>query len=87
MAAPGSRGFGNRRRGSRSSETLRLLGSCDYLGAAQDSRLERGGMNSLRVLSQVLPRGLLWRRMQIPRPTPVRPCSLYTCTYKTRNRA
>ncbi|XP_037678516.1 carbonic anhydrase 5B, mitochondrial isoform X3 [Choloepus didactylus] len=44
-------------------------------------------MNSLRVMCQLFPQGLLRRRMQVPRPTPVRPCSLYTCTYKTRNRA
>ncbi|XP_004476718.2 carbonic anhydrase 5B, mitochondrial isoform X1 [Dasypus novemcinctus] len=44
-------------------------------------------MSSLRVIRQVFPYGLLQRRIQIPRPTRVRPCSLYTCTYKTRNRA
>ncbi|XP_011361346.1 carbonic anhydrase 5B, mitochondrial [Pteropus vampyrus] len=43
-------------------------------------------MNSLRAILQASPCRLLWRRFQIPRPMPARPCSLYTCTYKTRNR-
>uniref|UniRef100_A0A2R9AKV1 Carbonic anhydrase 5B n=1 Tax=Pan paniscus TaxID=9597 RepID=A0A2R9AKV1_PANPA len=44
-------------------------------------------MNSLRVILQASPGKLLWRKFQIPRFMPARPCSLYTCTYKTRNRA
>ncbi|XP_050633616.1 carbonic anhydrase 5B, mitochondrial isoform X1 [Macaca thibetana thibetana] len=44
-------------------------------------------MNSLRVILQASPGKLLWRKFQIPRFMPTRPCSLYTCTYKTRNRA
>ncbi|KAK1347041.1 hypothetical protein QTO34_000903 [Cnephaeus nilssonii] len=44
-------------------------------------------MSSLRVILQASLCKLLWRRCQILRSTPVRPCSLYTCTYKTRNRA
>ncbi|XP_014646607.1 PREDICTED: carbonic anhydrase 5B, mitochondrial-like [Ceratotherium simum simum] len=44
-------------------------------------------MNRLRVIVQTSPCKSLWRRFQIPRSMPVRPCSLYTCTYKTRNRA
>ncbi|PNJ64624.1 CA5B isoform 4, partial [Pongo abelii] len=44
-------------------------------------------MNSLRVILQAFPGKLLWRKFQIPRFMPARPCSLYTCTYKTRNRA
>ncbi|KAG8508850.1 Carbonic anhydrase 5B, mitochondrial [Galemys pyrenaicus] len=44
-------------------------------------------MNSLRGILQLSPCKYLWRRFQIPMSMPVRPCSLYTCTYKTRNRA
>ncbi|XP_019521915.1 PREDICTED: carbonic anhydrase 5B, mitochondrial isoform X2 [Hipposideros armiger] len=44
-------------------------------------------MNSLRVILQASPCTWLWRRFQILRSMPVRPCSLYTCTYKTRTRA
>uniref|UniRef100_A0A671F4E3 Uncharacterized protein n=1 Tax=Rhinolophus ferrumequinum TaxID=59479 RepID=A0A671F4E3_RHIFE len=44
-------------------------------------------MNSLRVILQGSPYKWLWRRFQLPRSVPARPCSLYTCTYKTRNRA
>ena len=44
-------------------------------------------MSSLRVILQASPCKTLWRKFQIPKSTPVRPCSLYTCTYKTRNRA
>ncbi|XP_045438245.1 carbonic anhydrase 5B, mitochondrial isoform X2 [Pipistrellus kuhlii] len=44
-------------------------------------------MSSLRVILQASLCKFLWRRCQILRSTPVRPCSLYTCTYKTRNRA
>nr|XP_002719936.1 carbonic anhydrase 5B, mitochondrial isoform X1 [Oryctolagus cuniculus] len=43
-------------------------------------------MNSLRVILQVAPCKLLKRRFQLPGLLPVRPCSLYTCTYKSRNR-
>ncbi|XP_073920036.1 carbonic anhydrase 5B, mitochondrial isoform X2 [Castor canadensis] len=44
-------------------------------------------MNQLRVILQASPSKLLWRRFQVPRSMPVRPCSLYTCTYRTGNRA
>ncbi|XP_053436367.1 carbonic anhydrase 5B, mitochondrial isoform X2 [Nycticebus coucang] len=44
-------------------------------------------MNSLRVILQAAPHKLLWRKFQILRCMPARLCSLYTCTYKTRNRA
>ncbi|KAM9031696.1 carbonic anhydrase 5B, mitochondrial isoform X1 [Sarcophilus harrisii] len=36
---------------------------------------------------KVFPYKLLWKMTQNQRSVPVRPCSLYTCTYKTRNRA
>ncbi|XP_045146647.1 carbonic anhydrase 5B, mitochondrial isoform X2 [Echinops telfairi] len=42
--------------------------------------------NGLRLLCQLLPHTLPWRRLQMFRPWPRRPCSLYTCTYRTRNR-
>uniref|UniRef100_A0A8I3QPL6 Carbonic anhydrase n=1 Tax=Canis lupus familiaris TaxID=9615 RepID=A0A8I3QPL6_CANLF len=44
-------------------------------------------MSSLRAILQASPCRSLWRRFQIPTFMPARPCSLYTCTYKTRNRA
>ncbi|XP_072812842.1 carbonic anhydrase 5B, mitochondrial isoform X2 [Vicugna pacos] len=44
-------------------------------------------MSRLRAILQASPCKSLWRGIQIPRSMPVRPCSLYTCTYKTRNRA
>ncbi|XP_047570909.1 carbonic anhydrase 5B, mitochondrial-like isoform X3 [Lutra lutra] len=44
-------------------------------------------MSSLRVILQASPCKSLWRRFQTPRFVPARPCSLYTCTYKSRNRA
>ncbi|XP_015343452.1 carbonic anhydrase 5B, mitochondrial [Marmota marmota marmota] len=44
-------------------------------------------MNSLRVILQASPCKSPWRSFQVLRSTPVRPCSLYTCTYKSRNRA
>lgn len=44
-------------------------------------------MSNLRVVLQASPCKSLWGRFQILRSLPVRPCSLYTCTYKTRNRA
>ncbi|XP_070113073.1 carbonic anhydrase 5B, mitochondrial isoform X2 [Equus caballus] len=44
-------------------------------------------MNCLRAVLQASPCKSPWRRFQIPRSMPVRPCSLYTCTYRTRNRA
>ncbi|XP_052519121.1 carbonic anhydrase 5B, mitochondrial [Budorcas taxicolor] len=43
-------------------------------------------MSYLRVILQASPCKTPWRRFQIPRSTPARPCSLYTCTYKSRNR-
>ncbi|XP_051840423.1 carbonic anhydrase 5B, mitochondrial isoform X4 [Antechinus flavipes] len=36
---------------------------------------------------KAFPCKLLWKMTQNQRSVPVRPCSLYTCTYKTRNRA
>ncbi|XP_072470383.1 carbonic anhydrase 5B, mitochondrial isoform X2 [Notamacropus eugenii] len=36
---------------------------------------------------KTFPYKLLWKMTQNQRSIPVRPCSLYTCTYKTRNRA
>ncbi|XP_025713302.1 carbonic anhydrase 5B, mitochondrial [Callorhinus ursinus] len=44
-------------------------------------------MSSLRVILQASPCKSLWRRLQTARFVPARPCSLYTCTYKSRNRA
>lgn len=44
-------------------------------------------MSRLRVILQASPCKAQWRRFQIPRSMLARPCSLYTCTYKTRNRA
>ncbi|XP_020935800.1 carbonic anhydrase 5B, mitochondrial isoform X1 [Sus scrofa] len=43
-------------------------------------------LSRLRVILQASPCRALWRRFQIPRSMSARPCSLYTCTYKTRNR-
>ncbi|XP_032245478.1 LOW QUALITY PROTEIN: carbonic anhydrase 5B, mitochondrial [Phoca vitulina] len=43
--------------------------------------------SSLRVILQASPCKSLWRRLQSPRFVPARPCSLYTCTYRSRNRA
>ncbi|XP_043752036.1 carbonic anhydrase 5B, mitochondrial-like isoform X2 [Cervus elaphus] len=43
-------------------------------------------MSHLRAILQASPCKTLWRRFQTPRSTPARPCSLYTCTYKSRNR-
>ncbi|XP_028935902.1 carbonic anhydrase 5B, mitochondrial [Ornithorhynchus anatinus] len=40
-----------------------------------------------RIISLALPCQLLWRNIQRQQSVPTRPCSLYTCTYKTRNRA
>ncbi|XP_031240061.1 carbonic anhydrase 5B, mitochondrial [Mastomys coucha] len=44
-------------------------------------------MSHLRVVLQVSSRTLPWRRFWVPRLVPQRFCSLYTCTYRTRNRA
>ncbi|XP_043426117.1 carbonic anhydrase 5B, mitochondrial isoform X2 [Prionailurus bengalensis] len=44
-------------------------------------------MSILRAILQASPCRSPWRRFQIPSSVPARPCSLYTCTYKTRNRA
>uniref|UniRef100_A0A8C8XNA4 Carbonic anhydrase n=1 Tax=Panthera leo TaxID=9689 RepID=A0A8C8XNA4_PANLE len=44
-------------------------------------------MSMLRAILQASPCRSPWRRFQIPSSVPARPCSLYTCTYKTRNRA
>lgn len=44
-------------------------------------------MSHLREILQVSSCTLLWRRFRVPRLVPVRSCSLYTCTYRTRNRA
>ncbi|XP_038955585.1 carbonic anhydrase 5B, mitochondrial isoform X2 [Rattus norvegicus] len=44
-------------------------------------------MSHLRVSLQVSSCTLLWRRFRVPRLVPLRSCSLYTCTYRTRNRA
>ncbi|XP_024595713.1 carbonic anhydrase 5B, mitochondrial-like [Neophocaena asiaeorientalis asiaeorientalis] len=44
-------------------------------------------MSHLRVILQASPCKAQWRRFQIPRSMLARPCSLYTCTYKTWNRA
>lgn len=43
-------------------------------------------MSHLRAILQASPYKTLWRRFQIPRSMPARPCSLYTCTYKSWNR-
>ncbi|XP_038442808.1 carbonic anhydrase 5B, mitochondrial isoform X8 [Canis lupus familiaris] len=56
-------------------------------GPKQDFRLIMVVMSSLRAILQASPCRSLWRRFQIPTFMPARPCSLYTCTYKTRNRA
>ncbi|XP_025853328.2 carbonic anhydrase 5B, mitochondrial isoform X6 [Vulpes vulpes] len=56
-------------------------------GPEQDFRLIMVVMSSLRAILQASPCRSLWRRFQIPTFMPARPCSLYTCTYKTRNRA
>ncbi|XP_059767326.1 carbonic anhydrase 5B, mitochondrial isoform X3 [Balaenoptera ricei] len=58
-----------------------------YLGADQDFKLKMVMMSRLRVILQASPCKALWRRFQIPRSMLARPCSLYTCTYKTRNGA
>ncbi|XP_045850647.1 carbonic anhydrase 5B, mitochondrial-like isoform X1 [Meles meles] len=58
-----------------------------YPGPGPDSRLSMVVMSSLRVILQASPCKSLWRRFQTPRFVPARPCSLYTCTYKSRNRA
>ncbi|KAB1253108.1 Carbonic anhydrase 5B; mitochondrial [Camelus dromedarius] len=52
-----------------------------------DFKLKMVMMSRLRAILQASPCKSLWRGIQIPRSMPVRPCSLYTCTYKTRNRA
>lgn len=44
-------------------------------------------MSHLRVILQASSCTLLWRRFRVLRSMPVRSCSLYTCTYRTRNRA
>ncbi|XP_069896927.1 carbonic anhydrase 5B, mitochondrial isoform X2 [Dipodomys merriami] len=44
-------------------------------------------MHQLRGILQTSPCKLLWRRFPVPTSMPVRTCSLYTCTYRTRNRA
>ncbi|XP_051035177.1 carbonic anhydrase 5B, mitochondrial-like, partial [Phodopus roborovskii] len=44
-------------------------------------------MVMMRGILQASPWTLLWRSFQVPRSMPVRSCSLYTCTYRTRNRA
>uniref|UniRef100_A0A287AEF4 Carbonic anhydrase n=3 Tax=Sus scrofa TaxID=9823 RepID=A0A287AEF4_PIG len=56
------------------------------LGADQDFKLKMVMLSRLRVILQASPCRALWRRFQIPRSMSARPCSLYTCTYKTRNR-
>ncbi|XP_023973508.2 carbonic anhydrase 5B, mitochondrial-like [Physeter macrocephalus] len=58
-----------------------------YLGADQDFSLKMVMLSRLRVILQASPCKAQWRRFQIPRSMLARPCSLYTCTYKTRNRA
>ncbi|TKC38586.1 hypothetical protein EI555_015826, partial [Monodon monoceros] len=58
-----------------------------YLGADQDFKPKMVMMSRLRVILQASPCKAQWRRFQIPRSMLARPCSLYTCTYKTRNRA
>ncbi|XP_062039382.1 carbonic anhydrase 5B, mitochondrial isoform X1 [Lepus europaeus] len=60
--------------------------SANYLGTDRGFKLKMVVMNSLRVILQVAPCKLLKRRFQLPGLLPVRPCSLYTCTYKSRNR-
>ncbi|EPQ04411.1 Carbonic anhydrase 5B, mitochondrial [Myotis brandtii] len=57
------------------------------LQTAQDFKPKIVVMSSLRVILQASLCKSLWRRCQILRSMPVRPCSLYTCSYKTRNRA
>nr|XP_033706212.1 carbonic anhydrase 5B, mitochondrial-like [Tursiops truncatus] len=44
-------------------------------------------MSRLRVILQASPCKAQWRRFQIPRSMLARPFSLYTCTYRTWNRA
>nr|XP_034341019.1 carbonic anhydrase 5B, mitochondrial [Arvicanthis niloticus] len=63
---------------------FRLL-SC--LAIAEYSKLKMPVMSHLRVILQVSSHTLLWRRFQVPRLVQLRSCSLYTCTYRTRNRA
>lgn len=63
------------------------LGSCKFFANWEDLGPKTVVMNSLRVILQASLCNPPWRRFQIPRTMPVRPCSLYTCTYKTRNRA
>ncbi|XP_064429866.1 carbonic anhydrase 5B, mitochondrial isoform X2 [Mirounga angustirostris] len=58
-----------------------------YLGPGQDFKLNMVATSSLRVILQASPCKSLWRRLQTPRFVPARPCSLYTCTYRSRNRA
>lgn len=57
-----------------------------YWGVDQDFKLKMAMMSHLRAILQASPCKTLWRRFQTPRSTPARPCSLYTCTYKSRNR-
>ncbi|XP_027239742.1 carbonic anhydrase 5B, mitochondrial isoform X2 [Cricetulus griseus] len=56
------------------------------LATAGNSKVKMTVMNHLRGILQASPRTLLWRRSQVPRSMPVRSCSLYTCTFRTRNR-
>lgn len=57
------------------------------LAIAGYSKLKMAVMNHLRVILQVSSSTLPWRRCWVPRLVPRRSCSLYTCTYRTRNRA
>ncbi|XP_039089809.1 uncharacterized protein LOC120232894 [Hyaena hyaena] len=74
-------------KGSALREMFGLLASCTLLGPDRDFRLSMVVMSSLRAILQASPCRSPWRRFQIPSFLPARPCSLYTCTYKARNRA
>ncbi|XP_059859219.1 carbonic anhydrase 5B, mitochondrial-like [Delphinus delphis] len=64
-----------------------ILVPASYLGADQDFKLKMVMMSRLRVILQASPCKAQWRRFQIPRSMLARPFSLYTCTYRTWNRA
>ncbi|XP_044091194.1 carbonic anhydrase 5B, mitochondrial-like isoform X1 [Neovison vison] len=79
--------LGTEWKGPRSGKRSGYPVPASHPGPGPDSRLNMVVMSSLRVVLQASPCKSLWRRFQTPRFVPARPCSLYTCTYKSRNRA
>ncbi|XP_027631281.1 uncharacterized protein LOC106735899 [Tupaia chinensis] len=70
---------------SRDPARKEVLGSCKLFGSCQNFKRRMVVLNSLRAILQASSCRWLWRSFQILRSTPVRRCSLYTCTYKTWN--